>query len=97
MVLFVRATCNYQKGGKLSIDSMIKNYYNLTAVLKGGDLGKNWKNIKDTARVEQFELKKKLSDNFQKLYRNAKNKNIYWYAVWYILKTGFKNKALRDF
>lgn len=81
------------EGGKLAIDSMLKNYLNLTAVLKGGDLGKDWKQIKDAARTEQIQLKELLSNKFSKLY--DKDIAIYQYVVWFILKN--HKKALRDF
>lgn len=79
--------------GKFSINSMLKDYCNLAAVLKGGDLGQNWKQIKDAARTEQVQLKELLANKFTKIY--DKDIAIYWYVVWFILKN--HKKALRGF
>lgn len=79
--------------GKFSINSMLKDYCNLAAVLKGGDLGQNWKQIKDAARTEQVQMKELLANKFTKIY--DKDIAIYWYVVWFILKN--HKKALRCF
>lgn len=69
--------------GKMSITGMLKEFQNLSAVLRGGDLGPNWKEIKDTARNEQSEMKINLANKLNKLY--DKNIDMYWYVVWYVL------------
>lgn len=79
--------------GKMSITGMLKDYSNLSAVLKGGDLGPNWKQIKDAARNEQTEMKISLCNKFNKLY--DRNIDMYWYVVWYVLAR--HKEALKQF
>ena len=79
--------------GKMSITGMLKDYCNLSAVLRGGDLGPNWKQIKDAARNEQTEMKISLCNKFNKLY--DRNIDMYWYVVWYILAR--HKEALKQF
>lgn len=79
--------------GKFSVQKLLSEYSNLFMVVRGGDLGQNWKQIKDAARTEQVQMKELLSIKFTKLY--DRNIEMYWYIVWFILKN--HKKALRGF
>ena len=67
----------------LDINALVRKNENIFKIYKGEQLGENWKEIKDNARVEFLNIQNIVCKNLSKLYDN--NYEIYKYIVLYLI------------
>ena len=77
----------------LDINTLVRKNENIFKIFKGEQLGENWKEIKDNARVELLNIQNAVCNGLSKLYDN--NYEIYKYIVLYLITTQKKTLTFK--